>query len=270
MTGKWHLGKDSNNPAARGIERSFALLNHLRQSGKYDNTLIVFISDNGLSQTTIMDYLEFGGEGAAFFKQFDNSLDNRGAPGSSTDIGPGWAYAAATPLRLFKGYVAQGGIQVPAVVKLPGAMVNAGSRSDQLAHVVDLMPTFLSVAEAEYPEVYREQSLVPLQGRSLLPMLRGELSAASEPREIGWSAYGMDAYRKGNWKVLRLPEPYGNGDWQLYDLAADPGELHDLASVFPEQVKTLTNAWMNYADSNGVIQPDAAIFYARPIVGQKY
>ena len=70
---------------------------------KYDDTLIVFISDNGPSRTSIQDYLALGGEGAQFFKQFDNSLDNKGSPGSSTDIGPGWAYAAATPLRLFKG-----------------------------------------------------------------------------------------------------------------------------------------------------------------------
>ena len=114
------------------------------------------------------------------------------------------------------------GIQVPAVVKLPGENANAGRRTDQLTHVMDLMPTFLSVAGADYPDVYHGESIVPLQGVSLLPLLRGESSAEEEPRELGWSAYGMDAYRKGNWKALRLPEPYVNGDWQLYDLAADP------------------------------------------------
>ncbi len=104
------------------------ILDHLRQSGDYDNTLIVFMSDNGPSKTSIADYLALGGEGSAFFEQFDNSTSNRGSPGSSTDIGPGWAYAAATPLRLVKGYVAQGGIQVPAIVKLPGSVANAGGR----------------------------------------------------------------------------------------------------------------------------------------------
>jgi hypothetical protein len=77
------------------------------------------------SKTSITDYLALGGESGDFFNNFDNSLENKGSPGSSTDIGPGWAYAAATPLRLFKGYVAQGGIQVPAVVKLPGNMSSA-------------------------------------------------------------------------------------------------------------------------------------------------
>ncbi len=246
------------------------LFEYLRQSGQYENTLIVFISDNGPSRTTIMDYLQLGGESGEFFKQFDNSLDNKGSPGSSTDIGPGWAYAAATPLRLFKGYVAQGGIQVPAIIKLPGSTTNAGSKTDHLTHVVDLMPTFLSVAEANYPDVYNGQSIVPLQGKSLMPLLRGETTIDSEPRELGWSAYGMDAYRKGDWKVLRLTEPYGNGDWQLYDLAADPGELRDLAPEFPNRVETLAKAWEVYAESNGVIKPDSAIAYSKPVVGRKY
>jgi arylsulfatase len=246
------------------------VLEHLRQSGDYDNTLVVFMSDNGPSKTSIADYLALGGEGAAFFEQFDNSASNKGLPGSSTDIGPGWAYAAATPLRLFKGYVAQGGIQVPAIIKLPGNMANAGSRMDHLTHVMDLMPTFLSVAGAVYPDVFNGESVVPLQGKSLMPLLDGESPIEAESRELGWSAYGMDAYRKDSWKVLRLPEPYGNGDWQLYDLAADPGELHDVSTEFPDRTAALANAWKHYADSNGVIQPNVAIAYAKPIVGRKF
>jgi len=103
-----------------------------------------------------------------------------------------------------------------------------------------------------------------------MPLLNGELPIEADSREIGWSAYGMDAYRKGQWKVLRLPAPYGNGDWQLYDLAADPGELHDLSSEFPDQAEALANAWTVYAESNGVIQPNAATAYAKPIVGRKF
>ena len=246
------------------------ILQYLKESDSYDNTLIVFMSDNGPSKTSINDYLAIGGEGEEFFKQFDNGLDNKGLPGSSTDIGPGWAYAAATPLRLFKGYVAQGGIQVPAVIKLPDAMANAGSRTDHLIHVMDLMPTFLSVAGVDYPDVYNGESIVPLQGKSLLPLLSGDTSVEFESREVGWSAYGMDAYRKGDWKALRLPEPYGIGDWQLYNLSADPGEMHDLASKFPNIVRELADAWEQYAKINGVIQPNTATAYAKPVVGKKY
>jgi arylsulfatase len=246
------------------------ILDHLRQSDNYHNTLIVFISDNGPSKTSITDYLALGGEGAEFFEQFDNSSRNKGLPGSSTDIGPGWAHAAATPLRLFKGYVAQGGIQVPAVIKLPGGKGKPGGRIDSLVHVMDLMPTFLSVAGANYPRSYKGVPIVPVQGVSLIPLLSGDVSKNAEPRELGWSAYGMDAYRKGDWKALRLPEPYGNGNWQLYDLATDPGELHDLSAKFPERVAELASAWEEYAALNGVIQPDVPTAYAKPVSGRKY
>ena len=103
-----------------------------------------------------------------------------------------------------------------------------------------------------------------------MPLLSGESSIEAAPRELGWSAYGMDAYRKGAWKVLRLPQPYGNGDWQLYDLAADPGELRDLSSKFPDRTEELARAWAEYASTNGVIQPDVATAYAKPISGRKY
>lgn len=246
------------------------LFNHLRQVGKYDNTLIVFMSDNGPSRTSIQDYLALGGEGREFFESFDNSLDNRGLPGSSTDIGAGWAYAAATPLRLFKGYVAQGGIQVPAVIKLPGDSEPAAPRSNRLTHVMDLMPTFLDIAGTHYPEQYKGEAIVPLQGESLLPILLGETSDEEMAREIGWSAYGMDAYRQGRWKILRLPEPFGSGQWQLYNLEADPGELHDLASNFPARAEMLAAGWDRYARSNGVIRPSSPTFYSRPVVEPKY
>ena len=91
-----------------------------------------------------------------------------------------------------------------------------------------------------------------------MPLLIDESAVDFEMRELGWSAYGMDAYRQGNWKVLRLPEPYGNGDWQLYNLATDPGELHDLASEFPDRVESLAIAWGGYAESNGVIHPNCS------------
>jgi arylsulfatase A-like enzyme len=246
------------------------VLEYLRQSDLYENTLIVFMSDNGPSRTSIMDYQALGGESGEFFSKFDNSLENKGLPGSSTDIGPGWAYAAATPLRLFKGYVAQGGIQVPAVVKMPGSPVDSGSRNDQLIHVMDLMPTFLAVAGADYPETYGGRSIVSLQGQSLIPMMQGDPSAESASRGIGWSAYGMDAYRRDDWKVLRLPVPFGNGEWQLYDLKTDPGELHDLSSNFPSRKKTLADAWRAYARENGVIEPNVPTAYAKPVVGRKF
>jgi len=246
------------------------VFDYLREIGAYDDTLIVFISDNGPSRTTILDYLALGGEAGEFFAQFDNSLDNKGLPNSSADIGPGWAYAAAAPFRLFKGYVAQGGIQVPAIVKLPASMEKAATKITAPTHVMDLMPTFLEVAGQTYPDTYNGSPIAPLQGVSLVPLLIGSSDAAFTQRGLGWEAYGMDAYRRGDWKVLRLPEPYGNGQWQLYNLAEDPGEVNDLSPQNPELVNELTRAWEGYAEANGVIRPNQPVAYARPVSGRKH
>jgi len=245
------------------------VLQNLRDIGEYDNTLIVFMSDNGPSKTAILDYIAIGGEAAEYFERFDNSLENRGRPGSSTDIGPGWAYASATPLRLFKGYVAQGGIRVPLIVKPAGPMGQA-RRVDTPVHVMDLVPTILGLAGVDQPARWQGVEVAPIQGRSLVALLEGDGDHTWMERGLGWEAYGMDAYRRGDWKVLRLPPPFGNGDWQLYNLAEDPGEIQDVADQHPELVAELAQGWTAYAEANGVIQPSTPIAYARPVSGGKY
>ena len=187
------------------------LLAFLRSKGEYDNTMIVFMSDNGPSKTAITDYLALGGAAADFVKMFDNSLENKGRPGSSTDIGPGWAFASATPLRLFKGYVTQGGIQVPAIIKPAGTRINGGSVSNTPLHVTDLMPTFLDLAQVTYPTKYNGVSIPRPAGLSLLPLLSTDGTQEFTRRGLGWEAYGMDAWLEGDLKLVRLPAPYGNG-----------------------------------------------------------
>jgi arylsulfatase A-like enzyme len=246
------------------------VLGHLRDKGEFENTLVVFISDNGPSKTAINDYLALGGNVADFVGSFDNSLENKGRPGSSTDIGPGWAFASATPLRLFKGYVAQGGIQVPAIVKLPGPEKQEGRRIATFAHNTDLMPTFLEIAGIGYPSSYRGLPLADPQGRSLLPLLSGQEDVAFKERGMGWEAYGMDAWRQGDRKILRLPSPYGNNDWQLYDLTRDPGETNDIAEDNPDLVRKLAVKWEHYAKTNEVVHPDKPVAYGKPVSPGKY
>ena len=245
------------------------VLQHLRDIYQYDNTVIVFMSDNGPSKTAILDYIALGGEAAEFFDQFDNSLENRGRPGSSTDIGPGWAYASATPLRLFKGYVAQGGIRVPLIVKPAGSLGQA-QHVDTVVHVTDLMPTILELAGVQQPTQWNGVDVAPIQGQSLVELLDGDRDPEWMERDLGWEAYGMDAYRRGPWKVLRLPPPYGNGDWQLYNLDKDPGEVQDVAAQHPDLVQELAAGWTAYAESNEVIHPETPVAYARPVPKGKY
>lgn len=245
------------------------LLQVLEDVGEYDDTLIVFMSDNGPSKTAILDYIAFGGEAAEFFEQFDNALENRGRPGSSTDIGPGWAFASATPLRLFKGYVAQGGIRVPLIVKPVGSSGSA-RRIETPVHVMDLAPTMLELAGVTPPEQWQGAEVAPIQGRSILPLIEGEIDSDWMERGLGWEAYGMDAFRRGDWKILRLPEPFGNGAWQLYHLAEDPGETNDLADQYPERVQELAAGWGEYAEDNEVVHPDVPVAYGRPVTAGKY
>ena len=245
------------------------LLQTLRDLGEYDDTLIVFMSDNGPSKTAILDYIAFGGEAAEFFERFDNSLDNRGRPGSSTDIGPGWAFASAAPLRLFKGYVAQGGIQVPMIIKPVGPSGTA-RQVETPVHAMDLMPTFLELAGATPPEQWNGVEVAPIQGESLVPLLEGESDPYWMERGLGWETYGMDAFRRGDWKILRLPEPYGNGTWQLYHLGDDPGETHDLAGQYPDRLEQLAAGWAEYAETNEVVHPDQPVAYGRPVSAGKY
>ena len=246
------------------------VLNHLRDKGEYDNTLIVFVSDNGPSKTTIVDYLALGGDAADFVRGFDNSLENKGKPGSSTDIGPGWAFASATPLRLFKGYVSQGGLRVPAIIKVPNQDKFKPTRIKTPVHIFDLMPTFLDYASVAHPKNYRGVSIAEIQGLSLRRLLEEADESKLKDRPLGWEAYGMDALRQGDWKILRLPSPFGNGDWQLYNLNADPGEVTDLAQEQPDRVGRMASSWDIYATRNEVVHPDKPVFYSKSPGSEKF
>ena len=246
------------------------LLAFLRSKGQYDNTMIVFMSDNGPSKTAITDYLALGGAAADFVKMFDNRLENKGRPGSSTDIGPGWAFASATPLRLFKGYVTQGGIQVPAIIKPAGTWITDGGLDYTPLHVTDLMPTFLDLAQVTYPNEYNGLPLPGLTGLSLVPLISTDASQDFTRRGMGWEAYGMDAWLQGDMKLVRLPAPYGNNKWQLYDLRSDPGERNDLAKKMPDMVAGFEAKWLDYASANEVVHPEQPVAYGKPVKPGRY
>jgi arylsulfatase len=239
------------------------LFDYLKKIGEYDNTLIIFFSDNGASKTTIEDYAGIGGDMDDFIESFDNNTNNRGLPGSYTSIGPGWAYAANTPFRLMKGYLAQGGIQVPSIMKLPGKMNKGGSRTDAFTYVIDIMPTILEAANAEHSEEYMGKSVLPMQGKSLIGLLSGRADETFSERAQGFELYGMRAFRKENWKALKLPSPYGSGAWELYNLNDDPAETDNLATENELMLKQFETSWENYARENGVIEPKGPVSYAK-------
>jgi arylsulfatase len=227
------------------------LFDYLRENELYDNTLIVFISDNGANGAQATAYP--GNLDGAYLATFDNTLENRGLEGSFIDMGPGWAQAVSAPFRLFKSFTSQGGIKAPMIVKAPGARSGAGHWNHSFVHVTDILPTLLEVAAATYPDERDGRPLRTPIGRSIIPILEGAAgSTRGQDDGVGYELFEMKAYIRGDWKLLRLPEPFGSGEWALYDLARDPGEIHDVSDDYPEVKASMIEGWQEYAERNDV------------------
>lgn len=242
------------------------LIGHLKKSGRYDDTLIVFLSDNGAAGEDMAELMAKLAPTAKdwFARTFDNRLENWGRRGSSVEYGPSWAQVSSVPLRLFKGVVAEGGIRTPLIVSGPGVK-HEGSINGSLLHVMDIAPTVLESAGVEHPSRRGGSELPPLQGRSMWPLLAGrEREIRTDTDWLGWELFGNRAIRRGDWKLLYLLKAAGGtGDWELFNLREDPAELHDLSAKHPGTRKALLALWEEYVTRNGVVLSDAGP-YARP------
>lgn len=226
------------------------LLSWLEEKGELDNTLVMFMSDNGAdgnSPATVPHNAEW------IAQTFDNSYDNLGKVGSFVWYGAQWGQVSATPFPLFKGFTSEGGLVAPAIVRLP-KQNSGGEINHEFIHVKDVMPTFLELAGAkEVSSPYNGREVRAIQGRSMLPTLKREPTAE---RAVGWELFGRAAIHKGDWKIRWLEAPYGNGEWQLFNLKNDPTESHDLARLEPEKLAELLVDWDAYVKENGVIRSD--------------
>ena len=216
------------------------LLRHLRRRHELDNTMIVFLSDNGAAPlATLPDSPE-------------NHLQNVGRPGSFVGFGPEWARATTGPLRLMKGYATEGGTRVPAIIKLPGAKRHRVT--DEFASVLDLAPTIYELAGASYPKTFRNQQTEELDGFSLIPYLTGKQDRIhSQGRSMGWELFGRAAFRRGKWKITWIEQPFGASAFELFDIESDPGETRDVRATFPDVYKDMVAGFDEYARTNGVI-----------------
>jgi arylsulfatase len=232
------------------------IFDYLKEIGKYDNTLVVFFSDNG-ANGSLHSY--YPGQTEEYLKSFDNSLENRGPPNSYIDMGIGWAQASMTPSRMFKRFTSEGGIRSPMLVKLPGKMANAATMNHSFFHVRDIMPTILDITGVEHPEEINGRKVKSIEGRSVLDLFEGKAAAPyAGASQVGYELFGMRAFFDGNWKILRMPEPYGTGEWQLYNLEQDPAEQDDLGKQNPDKLKKMIALWEQYRKDNGVLDIDVA------------
>lgn len=227
------------------------LLDYLKQEGMYNNTLIVFMSDNGANGVMATTYP--GNADGKYLGGFNNSLENRGLPNSFIEMGPGWAQAASSPFKLFKSFTSEGGIKAPLMMKLPMDTLNGGKWNKSFVHVTDLMPTILELSKASYPNQHKGKAVRQPIGKSILPVLTGSAQEVHASNEgMGWELFERKAYVKGQWKILRLPAPFSTGQWQLFNLENDPAEMNDLSDKFPAKRDSLIEDWMQYAKRNDV------------------
>ena len=209
------------------------VLAQLRAMGAFENTLILFGSDNGASAEIMV---RGGGH------------DPRAAPGSAAtylSLGPGWSSAANTPFRRHKTWVHEGGIATPLIAHWPAGIRARGELRHTPVHLIDVAPTLLELAGASRPAAVRGHPVPPWPGRSLVPAF-----AADGPLDrefLWWEHEGNRAVRAGDWKLVALKD----GPWELYDLARDRGEQRDLAAAEPARVQALAALWERQAEENG-------------------
>jgi arylsulfatase len=226
------------------------VLGFLQDIGEAEDTIVLFMSDNGPNPWSSDEYPGYAG--SDFAEQFDDGLDNIGHPLSNHSYGAGWAWAGSGPLDLFKMAMAEGGIRSPLIVA--GAGVEGGRRTDALAYVTDIMPTLLDMAGLEHPETFEGREVAEPWGRSMRGVLSGEARVVYGPDEfLAGEMQNGKWVRRGDFKAVKIPPPFGPDEWKLYNVAEDPGETRDLADEHPELLDELVEAWKDYADEVGVI-----------------
>jgi len=230
------------------------VLQYLESSGKKKDTLVLFFSDNGANGFEMDSYP--GTDEAWVEHNSDNRFSNMGRRGSRIAQGPGWAQASSTPFHLFKNFLAEGGIRSPLIISGAG-VAHQGETVDGVAHVMDLAPTILELAGATYPATYNGKRVEQPRGKSIVPLLSKRSSAVRGPDEaIGWEYNNFKAIRIGDYKATWISKPWGQSEWQVFDLSVDPGESKDLSSLKPKLKQRLVDAWDEYAKSVGVVPPE--------------
>ena len=240
------------------------LIDYLKQIGEYDNTLFIFLSDNGAEGNDIAKVVAStpGTRDFLFYaRNYSQTHPNAwGRPGSEVTYGPGWAQVSGTPFRDYKGFSTEGGIRTPLIIAGAG-VERQGNINHSLLHVMDLAPTILELAGVTVPQTYEGRPVQQLQGKSLAPVLAGKTeSVRTEDDWLGWEVWGNRAIRKGKWKIVNEAEPWGTEKWELYNLAEDLAEKNDLAAKEPEKLKELVALWDEYAKRNNVILPDLTVW----------
>jgi len=231
------------------------LIDKLEATGQLDNTVIMFMSDNGASSERPSQYgIGFDRpsetrDGREIHYPVKKSEDH--LPGPETvmsGIGPVWANVANTPFRYWKARVYEGGITSPFIVHWPAGIKEQGVVKSQPAHIIDIMPTLLELSGATYPEEFNGNTIDPYMGESMVSVFTNTEEAPIN-ETLFWEHFGAAALRQGDWKLVKLD---GNADWELYNLKEDRTEMNNLAAEYPERLKAMQEEWNSMAKATDV------------------
>lgn len=212
----------------------------LEETGQADNTIIIFISDNGAPAEDLV-------------KWYHGAVKNEGpvgTEGSFESQSKNWSYLSNTPFLGFKDDMHEGGINSPFIAWYP-SKIKAGGIKQGTGHIIDLAPTFYELANAKYPKKYKETNTNPLPGKSLLPLLFGESSVVARNEPLFWERAGNRAVREGKWKLVSTYPSYA---WELYNLELDQGETTDVSARNHELVSQLSEKYFAWAKKTGVVE----------------
>jgi arylsulfatase len=233
----------------QGIGR---IISALRESGGLDNTIIIFLSDNGASPENCMRYgpgFDRPGE-TRDGKKISYPVNKEAMPGVETtfaSIGERWANVANTPYQYAKAESYEGGVRTPMIAFWPNGIKSKGGLTDHLGHVMDFMTTFIEVAKAKYPAEYKGHSITPATGISLLPAFEGK---EKKMHNALYNEHFKARYiRNDEWKLVSLSD---DTTWHLYRINEDETELNDLSAEHPDVVNKLAAQWRQWGNTHQV------------------
>lgn len=225
------------------------IVSHLKETGQFDSTLIMLMSDNGACyEWGPYGFDQRSRRGLTILHAGDD-LQAMGGPGTYHSYGSGWANLGNTPFRLYKHFTHDGGSNTPFIAHWPEGITNAGAWVRERGHIIDVMPTLRSVAGADYPSGFAGRNVQPEQGVDLLAAFNGE---ALPERTLYFEHQAARAVIQGDWKAVwgkRMPHEIR---WELYNLRADRSETTDVASQNPGIVRRLASEWEEYARRTGI------------------
>ncbi|MGI9295500.1 MAG: arylsulfatase [Pseudomonadales bacterium] len=230
------------------------LIDYLKAQGVYENTVFVFTSDNGAEASGPDDPGALASSRMSRSLGYHSDYERLGLKGSYNSISPSFASAAASPLAYYKFYTGEGGLRVPLIIA-GDPLAILPQLTHAFAWATDITPTILSIAGVERPGPrYGGRPVLPMSGRDLSPLLKGGVDRVyGEEDVVGYELTGHVAFFQGDYKLVRNGPPVGDGEWHLYNIMLDPGEVIDLKETEPGRFQRMLSGYERFARENGVM-----------------